>query len=167
MGADPSRTQIDIGEMMIGSGEPSAKPVHNIKDDKVGKSLHANLQGISKMLKGTRFNMNDPTVELPSEIMENWIDKCLETDKDVIEENERHKLSKNDKRTACKKWSITKPDLQKAGMSPEMIKRIHRGLFVHSMGFFELVQTACKPCKGSSKKTLDIWTVFSKLLEKC
>ena len=150
MGADPSRTQIDIGEMMIGSGVPAAEPkgVHNVRDDIVGKSLHVNLTGLAKKLKGTRFNMDDPTVELPSEIMETWIDKCLEKDKDILEENDRHKLSKNDKRTACKKWSITRPDLAKAGMSPEMVKRIHRGLFVHSMGFYELVRTASKPCKG-------------------
>jgi len=29
---------------------------------------------MGKKLKGTRFNLNDPTTELPSEIMEKWID---------------------------------------------------------------------------------------------
>lgn len=48
-----------------------------------------------------------------------------------------------------------------------MIKRVHRGLFVHSMGFYEVIQSACKPCKGTAKLTLGIWTVFSKLLETC
>jgi len=35
------------------------------------------------------------------------------------------------------------------------------------MGFYELVRTASKPCKGSAMLMLNIWTVFSKLLETC
>jgi hypothetical protein len=31
-------------------------------------------------------------------------------------------------------------------MPPEYITRIQRGLFVHSMGFYELVREAAKTC---------------------
>ena len=72
MGADPSRTQIDIGEQMIGA--TADKKNYDANKDTVGKSLHISLNGMGKKLKGTRFNLNDPTTELPSEIMEKWID---------------------------------------------------------------------------------------------
>lgn len=53
------------------------------------------------------------------------------------------------------------------GMQEEYINRIQRGLFVHSMGFYELVREASKPCKNSALVTINIWTIFSKLLETC
>ena len=51
-------------------------------------------------------------------------------------------------------------------MAADDVRRIHRGLFVHSMGFYELVRTAAKPCKGSAMIMLSIWTVFSKFLKQ-
>jgi hypothetical protein len=52
-------------------------------------------------------------------------------------------------------------------MQPDYITRIQRGLFVHSMGFYELVREAAKTCKNPSMITINIWTVYSKLLEAC
>jgi septal ring factor EnvC (AmiA/AmiB activator) len=53
------------------------------------------------------------------------------------------------------------------GMSEEYINRIQRGLFVHSMGFYELVRESAKTCKNTAMVTINIWTIFSKLLETC
>lgn len=82
--------------MTIGSGALEKPVVNSTKKDKVGKSLHITLAGEGKKLKGTRFNLDDPTVELPAEIMEKWIDTCLEKDRDILSDNAHHKLTKND-----------------------------------------------------------------------
>ena len=99
--------------------------------------------------------------------MESWFDKCLEKDKDVMKEASMHKFSKSDMRTATKKYGISKFQLKDMGMDDEHISRIQRGLFVHSMGFYELVREAAKPCKNPAMVTINIWTIFSKLLETC
>jgi hypothetical protein len=35
------------------------------------------------------------------------------------------------------------------------------------MGFYELVRDAARSCTNSARVTLNIWTVFNKLLETC
>ena len=102
-----------------------------------------------------------------NEVMEQWIDKCLAKDKDVQKEVNLHKFSKQDFRKATTKYGVTKQDLHIQGMKPDFISRIQRGLFVHSMGFYELVREASKPCKSPAMTTINIWTVYSKLLEAC
>ena len=102
-----------------------------------------------------------------NEIMEQWIDKCLEKDKDVLKEVSLHKFSKHDLRKATQKYGVSKNKLHGMGMNPDYIERIQRGLFVHSMGFYELVREASKTCKNAAMTTINIWTVFSKLLEAC
>ena len=102
-----------------------------------------------------------------NEVMEQWIDKCLEKDVDVLKEVNVHKFSKSDLRKATTKYGISKQNLHDQGMKPDLISRIQRGLFVHSMGFYELVREASKTCKNPPMMTINIWTVYSKLLEQC
>ena len=47
-----------------------------------------------KKLKGTRFRLNDPGIDCPAEVMQSWIDKSLEEDKDVLESISIAKFSK-------------------------------------------------------------------------
>jgi hypothetical protein len=52
-------------------------------DDSNGKALHHETSGQAKKLKATRFKLADPGVEMTTEILEQWVDKCLKNDKDV------------------------------------------------------------------------------------
>jgi hypothetical protein len=45
---------------------------------------------------------------MSNEVMEQWIDKCLASDKDVNKEVNLHKFSKQDLRKATMKYGISK-----------------------------------------------------------
>jgi len=73
----------DLADNTLGAGLKLPKKLKNIKDP-VGKSLvDGLLPGDAKKLKKTRFSLNDAKMEMPNDVMEQWVDKCLEKDKDV------------------------------------------------------------------------------------
>ena len=78
------------------------------KTDANGKALHHETSGQGKKLKATRFKLTDAGVEMSNEVMEQWIDKCLASDKDVNKEVNLHKFSKQDLRKATMKYGISK-----------------------------------------------------------
>jgi len=46
--------------------------------------------------------------DMPGEVMEQWVDKCLAKDKDIQKEISLKKFSKEDMRTATKKYGVSK-----------------------------------------------------------
>jgi hypothetical protein len=49
---------------------------------------------------------------------------------------------------------------------PDMVDRIYRGLFVHSVGFFGLIKDATEHMKeGQAATQANIWRVYQVLLE--
>ena len=52
-------------------------------------------------------------------------------------------------------------------VKPEMVDRIYRGLFVYSIGFYEMVNKTLANAKTKYTLMASIWKVFSILLEYC
>lgn len=48
-----------------------------------------------------------------------------------------------------------------------MVNRVYRGLFVYSVGFFELLSKCTSHSKAKTSLVATIWRVFSILLEYC
>lgn len=95
------------GDDSLGAGlkMPNKKKVK----DSVGKSLADGLlPGDTKKLKKTRFSLDGYKADMPGEVMEQWVDKCLAKDKDIQKEISLKKFSKEDMRTATKKYGVSK-----------------------------------------------------------
>ena len=52
-------------------------------------------------------------------------------------------------------------------VSPEMVDRIYRGLFVYSIGFYEMINKSLANAKTKYSLLASIWKVYSILLEYC
>ena len=74
------------------------------KDETMGKALL-----VEQPFKKTRFQLDADPVSIPNDAMEMWINQALKKDKDVTKQLEVHKFSKEDMRTACKKYGLTRP----------------------------------------------------------
>lgn len=114
-GAD--RTQGPGSAQVSRINSPQAKG----NEDLLGKALNYEMTGQAKKLKATRFKLSDNAVEMNNEVMEQWVDKCLAQDKDVLKEVSVHKFSKTDMRKATTKYGIDKQNLNEQGMKPDFI----------------------------------------------
>lgn len=63
------------------------------------------------------------------------------------------------------RYGIDRLSLSKGGISDETIDRIYRSLFVHSVGFHELIKSCLQHTKGRYEHITSIWKVYSILLE--
>jgi len=82
-----------------------------------------------KSFKGS-FNVS-------SKVIENWINSTL-SDAEHLDIPSVILLPKN--KVPITRYSIDRITLKNAGVSAEMVDRIYRGLFVYSVGFFELLK---------------------------
>jgi len=53
------------------------------------------------------------------------------------------------------------------GIPGDLIDRIYRGLFVYSVGFYELIKKTLSHTEGSFGIVTHLWKVFAILLEYC
>ena len=54
-----------------------------------------------------------------------------------------------------------------SGLDVHTAKRVQRALFVHSVGFYEIIVEACKSCKDKKTTIVNLWKTFQMLLELC
>lgn len=66
-----------------------------------------------------------------------------------------------------KKYRIEKSILLESGINKEMIERIYHGLYVHSMGFFHLINEATRHlAQGKDITKVNIWRAFQRIQDK-
>ena len=65
------------------------------------------------------------------------------------------------------RYGIDRQSLVNAGISSEEVDRIYRMLFVHSVGYFELLKKILSSSNKNFKIITSIWKVFQILLEYC
>lgn len=65
------------------------------------------------------------------------------------------------------RYQIHSQELQKEGIPADEVNRIYRGLFVYSVGFYELLNKCLEHTNKKYTVITAIWKVFSILLEYC
>jgi hypothetical protein len=76
-------------------------------------------------------------------------------------------LLNDEHKSPAARYGIDRMQLIGMGLPAESIERIYRGLFVHSFGFLEIVNTCLEHSSNSSLMVTKVWKVFSVLLEYC
>lgn len=72
-----------------------------------------------------------------------------------------------DKKSPCARYGVDRVNLIKEGIPTEEVTRIYRGLFVYSVGFYELLKKAMTHSERKFTLITAIWKVYSILLEYC
>jgi hypothetical protein len=76
-------------------------------------------------------------------------------------------ITKPTHKQPLERYSIARLYLHQQGMKVEDIDRIYRGLFVYSLGFYEMIYKCTEHARGKYTLMASIWKVFSILLEYC
>ncbi|GMH37222.1 hypothetical protein BSKO_05095 [Bryopsis sp. KO-2023] len=82
----------------------------------------------------------DGLCKIRTDLLEVWINDILQ--RSTVDEPQRYKLKCNVKAmTGALQHGIGRPQLGSAGLSDDDVNRLYRGLYVYSVGFFDLLQS--------------------------
>jgi len=146
-------------------------------------NITSNLFNTSKKSNNTKRNktsfMNTASVEqvdnsawepetsgliVNPKVMEVWLNNILA---EAQELGLKTAYMKPDKTKPISQFGIDRQTLAKHGLNMEQTNRIYRGLFVYSVGFFELIKKSADRWKSKTVMVATIWRVFAILLEYC
>ncbi len=101
---------------------------------------------------------------MSSKAVENWINSTL-TDAEHLDIPSVILKPKN--KVPLTRYGIDRIVLTSAGLSPDMVDRIYRSLFVYSVGFFELLKQQMINCsdENSLRLLMNLWKTYGILLE--
>lgn len=89
-------------------------------------------------------------------VMEVWLN-------DILEEAQQIDIKswylKPGKQKPISQFGIDRQSLGKYGLNTELINRVYRGLFVYSVGFFELLRKWTLHSKSKNSLVATIWRV--------
>ena len=95
-------------------------------------------------------------------VMEVWLN-------DILDESQQLKLKswyiKAGKQKPISQYGIDRQTLGKYGLNTELVNRVYRGLFVYSVGFFELLNKWTLHAQSKTSLVATIWRVYAILLE--
>lgn len=101
---------------------------------------------------------------LNSRVIENWINETL-ADAEHLEIP--GVLIKPSHKLPLQRYQIDRLFLISVNVPVDMIDRIYRGLFVYSIGFYEMIHKSVAHAKNKYTLLSSVWKVFSILLEYC
>lgn len=101
---------------------------------------------------------------LNSRVIETWINETL---KDAEHLDIPGVIVKPAQKLPMNRYLIDRLQLHSAGIPIESIDRLYRGLFVYSIGFYEMVLKTVSHSKNKYTILSSIWKVFQILLEYC
>ncbi|CAI2365528.1 unnamed protein product [Moneuplotes crassus] len=97
-------------------------------------------------------------------VMEVWLNDILQEAKDL---GLKSCFLKNDKKKPINQYGIDRQSLLKHGLNSTLVNRVYRGLFVYSVGFFELLKKLAVESNSRTHLMATIWRVYAILLEFC
>jgi hypothetical protein len=97
-------------------------------------------------------------------VLETWINETL---KDAEHLEIPGIICKPEHRAPIDRYKIDRLTLVNMGIPNETIDRIYRGLFVYSVGFYELIKKTLSHTDGNYTIVTSLWKVFAILLEYC
>jgi gas vesicle protein len=108
--------------------------------------------------------MKNSGASLNQRIIEAWINETL---KDAEHLDIPGVILKPVHKQPMNRYQIDRLFLHSSGISIESIDRIFRGLFVYSIGFYEMILRCVQHAKNKYSIMSSLWKVFQILLEYC
>lgn len=99
-----------------------------------------------------------------AKVIETWINETL---KDAEHLDIPGVVLKPEHKNPVSRYQIDRLSLTNAGVPNEQVDRIYRGLFVYSIGFYEMLQRALHHAGSKYILLSSLWRVFAILLEYC
>ena len=101
---------------------------------------------------------------LNPKILEQWLNDTL---KEAAYMDIPGSLLNDDHKSPASRYGIDWMQLLGVGLPTHFVERIYRGLFVHSLGFFEIINKCLEHSPSNSIIVTRLWKVFAVLLEYC
>lgn len=108
--------------------------------------------------------MKTVQTKMSPKVIENWINATL-VDAEHLDIPSVILKPKN--KVPLTKYAIDRNTLASSGLSSDQIDRVYRSLFVHSVGFYELLKQQLSNCSELNQLSIlmSLWKVFGVLLE--
>lgn len=119
-----------------------------------------NFEARLKLLRETR----DSTLRLNPKVIESWINETL---KDAEHLDIPGVVVKPEHKNPISRYGLDRLSLTNAGITNEQVDRVYRGLFVYSIGFYEMLQRSLEHAGNKYILLSSMWRVFAILLEYC
>ena len=97
-------------------------------------------------------------------VLETWVNETL-TDADHLDIPGI--ALKAEHKNPIARYGIDRNSLSKEGIPNDVIDRIYRGLFVYSVGFYELLNKTLSHTPKKYTVVTNLWKVYTILLEYC
>lgn len=97
-------------------------------------------------------------------VLETWINETLQ---DAEHLDIPGVILKPEQKQPIQRYQIDRTELRKQGIPAEEVDRVYRGLFVYSVGFYELLNKCLQHTDKKYTVITALWKVFSILLEYC
>ena len=101
---------------------------------------------------------------LNARVIETWINETLS---DAEHLDIPGVILKPTQKLPLERYKVNRYQLHAQDVKIEMIDRIYRGLFVYSIGFYEMLNKALSNAHNKYTLLSNIWKVYSILLEYC
>lgn len=105
-----------------------------------------------------------PSHKLNPRILETWLNSTVS---DAENFNELSSLIKSESKLPLVRYGIDRSSLLIAGLPSIEIDRLYQSLFVHSIGFYQLILKVLEHTDKKYSIVAGIWKVFAILLEYC
>ena len=101
---------------------------------------------------------------LNARVIEMWINDTL---RDAENLDIPGVIVKPTHKDPLQRYFVDRLHLVDKNVNPEMVDRIYRGLFVYSIGFYEMINKCLANAKNKYSLLSAIWKVYAILLEYC
>lgn len=105
-----------------------------------------------------------PSYKLNPRILETWLNSTVSDAEDL---NVPSSVLKSESRLPLVRFGIDRSSLLNSGLPSIEIDRLYQSLFVHSIGFYELILKVLEHTNKKYSIVTSIWKVFAILLEYC
>lgn len=106
----------------------------------------------------------DSTLRLNPKVIESWINDTL---LDAEHLDIPGVVLKPEHKNPISRYGIDRLSLTNAGIPSDQVDRIYRGLFVYSIGYYEMLQRCLHHASNKYILLSSMWRVFAILLEYC
>jgi hypothetical protein len=103
-------------------------------------------------------------LNMSPKVLETWINETLQ---DAEHLDIPGVILKPEQKAPIQRYQIDRPLLIANGIPPDEVNRVYRGLFVYSVGFYELLKKCVEHTNNKYTVVTALWKVFSILLEYC
>ena len=97
-------------------------------------------------------------------VLETWLNETLQ---DAEHLDIPGCILNSENQNAMSRYGIDRLLFEKAGLTPEVQDRLYRGLFVYTVGFYEMINKSLTHIPGKFSIITALWKVFTILLEYC